>query len=218
MTLEDQRGPVPELPRNRPHLHQRNSAEHENYVSYRRGRSPDSLVRDRAVHATHLAASFTAALEAADRHAAVRVDEGGGESQQGLYLEFTLPPDSQPILQSLEDRGRHIELLRRKIEAYRDQETRRGKPKHELLMSRVESISLATVESFFTDDGRLPAYDEAIWWEVWVRPEFLNDTFTVMHSLGIRFQEKTIRFPERTVVLALASVDLLGQFVMRTEA
>jgi hypothetical protein len=232
---------VPELPRDRPHLYQHNRAEHEGYVSRRRGRSPVALVRDRAAHAAYLASAFTAVLDAAGRQAPVHADEA--RPQGGLYLEFTLPPDSQPILQSLEDRRRHIELvsvhsgqtsadpihatvfvprtataaLRKKIEAYRDQVTKGGKPKNELLVSRIESISLATVASFFTDEQPLPPVEELAWWELWVRPEFVEETILAMQEFGIRAQERTIQFPERVVLLALASVQLLERLVMHTE-
>ncbi len=160
-----------------------------------------------------------------------------------FILEFTLPADSQPILQSLEDRQRHIELvsvhagqtpadpihatvfvprtavatLQKKIEAYRDQDTKKGKPKNELLVSRIESISLASVESFFTDERPLPPFGEAAWWEVWVRPEFLEDTLLAMQEFGIRSKQKVIRFPERVVLLALADVDLLGRLITHTD-
>jgi hypothetical protein len=109
-----------------------------------------------------------------------------------------------------------VTTLRRKIEAYRDQLTKRGKPKHELLVSRIEAISLASVESFFTDERQLPPSREAAWWEVWVRSEFVEDTLAVMRELEIRTQQRMLRFPERVVLLALASVELISRFVMRT--
>src|ERR1019366_7657720 len=98
----------------------------------------------------------------------------------------------------------------------RDQETKKGKPKNELLVSRIESISLASVESFFTDERPLPPFEEAAWWEVWVRPEFLEDTLLTMQEFGIRSKQQVIRFPERVVLLALADVDLLGRLITHT--
>jgi len=232
---------VAELPRDWPHLFRQGGSEPENYVSRSRGRPPSALERNRTAHATHLVAAFNAAIEAVDRDA--RVQANPGQPPTGLYLEFTLPPDSQPILHSLEDRRRHIELvsvhagerpedpihatvfvprqaigvLQNKLEAYRDRLTKSGKPKNELLVSRIESIARVGLASFFTDERQLPRPGEEVWWEVWVRHDFVEETLDLMRELRIRTQERAIRFPERVVFLALATAEVLGTFATRTD-
>jgi hypothetical protein len=46
----------------------------------------------------------------------------------------------------------------RKIEAHRDEETRRGRPKNEALISRIDTIWLAPARSRFTDEACLATH------------------------------------------------------------
>jgi hypothetical protein len=93
----------------------------------------------------------------------------------------------------------------RKIEKYRDEETKGGRPKNEPLLNRVDMIARGAFDSVYTDNlDSLPGIDQTIWWEVWLRSG-QRETFVVSAArLGIRISAESITFPEREVVLALA--------------
>jgi hypothetical protein len=113
---------------------------------------------------------------------------------RGFYLQFELSPGNEGFVQNLEDRRRGIELVSvkrgleenaaiiatvfvpdraasyflRKLEAYQNQVTpKTGRPRHENLVNRIDTIALAVIRPFFTDDeDRLPPDNERIWWEI----------------------------------------------------
>jgi hypothetical protein len=120
------------------------------------------------------------ALVGARAQAQARADATAG----GFYLQFELSPGNEEFVQNLEDRRRGIELVsvkrsedensptiatvfvpdraanhfRRKLEAYQNEVNRQtGRPRHEALVSRIDTIALAVIRPFFTDEeDRLP--------------------------------------------------------------
>jgi hypothetical protein len=100
---------------------------------------------------------------------------------------------------------RSADFFAKKIEAYRDEETRTGKPKNEALVARIEDVRLAALRSLFTDDIALfPEAGRQAWWEVWLRDGRLGTFRAVAARLNVAVKDHTISFPERDVVLALA--------------
>lgn len=231
-------------PRNRPHLYVEGGGESERYTSPRlpiRGLPPP---RARAAHAAKLKQAVDSAIaQARSRIAARRQDVA--EGTPGFYLQFELPIEHQFVVDSLENKPEKIELVAvqppaegaetvsatvfvperasdffdRRIEQYRDRNTSRGRPKHENLIARIDDVHLATARSLFTDNDVLfPTPGVPTWWEVWLRDGHLQTFWTVSERLNIATKPHTISFPERDVVLALASVESMERLIEHSDA
>jgi Subtilase family len=106
-----------------------------------------------------------------------------------------------------------------KIEAYRSEDTKWGKPKNENLVARIEDIRLGAVRSIFTDDLALfPSGGRPAWWEVWLREDRITSFRMVCRRLELRVKDHAIAFPERDVVLVLATEDELGRLLANVDA
>jgi hypothetical protein len=163
----------------------------------------------------------------------------------GYYLEFVLSHQGWEFIQSLENRQQGIELLsvkaqdpereihatvyvpfgaenyfRKRIEAYRTEDTAKGRPKHERLVASIDGVTLALVQSMFTDaPDRFPAEDVPVWWEVWLRQAGHERFIHAAASFGIRVKPtERLTFPEREVILANATVTAIGTLMAGTDA
>lgn len=175
----------------------------------------------------------------ADRDAAIAT------GQPGFYLQFDIPVAERDAVDALESKRGAIELVAvrppaegdemvsatvfvpersadfyaRKIEEYRDEDTRWGKPKHEALVARIETVRLGLVRALFTDPvDTYPGRDRQVWWEVWLRDGRLDEFRVVASELGLELKEHVLNFPERDVVLLLADEAALGRLVTNTDA
>jgi hypothetical protein len=104
-----------------------------------------------------------------------------------------------------------VESLAKKFREYRDEDTGKGRPKHEDFASSVSEIDAAELSDYWTDaDGTLPRVDELLWWEVWLdsRPgDDVEDWFrTTAQQQRITLSPQRVRFPDRLVILAYASL------------
>lgn len=172
-------------------------------------------------------------------------EEGIAEGEPGFYLQFDIPVDESAALDALESRRSAIELVAvrppaegdttvsatvfvpersqeffaQKIEQYRDEETRWGKPKHEALIARIETVRLGLAQSLFTDPVEsFPAAGRQVWWEVWLREGRLTEFRRVAGRLELQIKDHTISFPERDVVLVLADEAGISHLVINTDA
>lgn len=233
-----------DMKRDRPHLHIEGGGEKELYTSPKRGDSGLPPARVRAAHARKLEHAIGNALSEARRKLEAR-DETIAEGERGFYLEFEIPTAERTALDGLENKPKSIELVAvrlpedggelisatvfvpeksadffvKKIEAYRDEDTRTGKPKNEALVARIEDIRLAALRSLFTDDMTLfPQAGRQAWWEVWLREDRLGTFRTVAERLNVVLKEHIISFPERDVVLVLANESTMVRLVGNTDA
>ena len=231
-------------PRNRPHFHVEGGGQAEPYTSPRLVITGLPPVRVRAAHAQKLEEAVGAAVAAARQKLAAR-DEAVAEGEKGFYLEFEIPAAERAAVEGLENRPAAIELVAvrpvadgaetvsatvfvpersaeffsRKIAAYRDENTRTGRPRNEALVARIEDIRLAVVRSLFTDDIVLfPPTGRQAWWEVWIRDGRLETFRHVAQRLNIALKDHVISFPERDVFLALATEEVMGRLVENTDA
>lgn len=233
------------FPRDRPHIHLRNNGVGEAYRRPNQKIDPPPLpARDRAGHAAALANSIQQAIEGARQQIAAR-DAQLSVGTPGFYLEIDLPASERVALDKLADRRQHMELVSihepaqpgapitasvfvpqraeayylRKVEAYRDVDTDRGRPRNEPLVSRIETVRLATARSLFTDDANLfpQVADELVWWEVWLRDDRRESFEKIAHALNIMLRSHAVKFPERVVMLALASVAILDRMVRHSD-
>ena len=115
----------------------------------------------------------------------------------GLYVQFESLPGIPLRLESLEDARAKIELVAvqdivrngasiqlatvfvpdgkiqkfiTKLDDYATKTTAKGEPRHKELVDRIASLQRATLRALWTDTpDTWPAFDEVIWWEVWLR-------------------------------------------------
>jgi hypothetical protein len=234
-----------DFPRDRPHIHLRNNGIGETYRRPNQRIEPPPLpARDRATHAAALTKSIEQAVEDARQQIAAR-DGQLSVGMPGFYLEIDLPASERAVLDQLANRRQHMELVAvrepeqpggkitasvfvperaeayylRKVEAYRDVDTDRGRPRNEPLVSRMETVRLATARSLFTDGAELfpQAADEHVWWEIWLREGHREDFERIAHALNITLRAHAVRFPERVVMLALASAGTLDRLVAHSD-
>lgn len=93
----------------------------------------------------------------------------------------------------------------KKIRKYAEEDTKKGKPKNADLIQSVEDIRLAVLESFWRDDlNLLPQEATAAWCEIWLQgtSEDIEQHFReIATTLNFDVQARSLRFPERTVLL-----------------
>lgn len=110
----------------------------------------------------------------------------------------------------------------KKITQYKEEHTRTGKPKNKDLVEGINAIKLAALEALWTDNLELlPANNDSIWWEVWLRRSSKIDFEAFLHDhanqLQMKVSKEAIRFLDRTVILVYGtkqqmsrSINLLG--------
>ena len=115
------------------------------------------------------------------------------------------------------------DVIGKKIEEYATKDTKYDKPKNNDLISSIETIEHSTIESLWSDRQELMpiAGGVPVWCEVWLtepeRPDDLwgdgsinFDKFKHVASMaGITVKDRLIKFPGRSVCLALASREQL---------
>jgi hypothetical protein len=87
-----------------------------------------------------------------------------------------------------------------------------GKPKNEPLIANIQSIELATLKSFWSDEPEFdfPENEEVVWWEVWFR-RTNDDAHRIarviqnLQAIGAQIGEQQLQFPEHIVKLVRGS-------------
>lgn len=110
-----------------------------------------------------------------------------------------------------------VETLANKFRQYLTEDTDSGRPKHEEFASSVASIDSAELADYWTDaDGTLPKNDEVLWWEIWLDSFAGDDTENwfrqISQRLGITLSTQRVRFPDRLVILAHATLEQWQKF------
>jgi hypothetical protein len=190
---------------------------------------------DRPGHGNRLIQEIRVAEQHAQTVAAQQPDE---QKPKGVVLEFFSDPGFKLQLQSLDVRQSGIELCNsriedevmhatvfvpegkvaifvRRLEAYVTQQP--GKRDYRTLAESITAVRLAALESFWTDAGSFPQENDIrMTWEVWLReqPEQRDVSAEfrgAANTAGVEVSKKEIRFPERRVLLARASINQLTQ-------
>ncbi|MEB3120559.1 MAG: S8 family peptidase [Snowella sp.] len=239
---------MPNPPRNLPHLYLRNNGKSERYRSRGRGVTPPPPHRNRQEHADKLKQAIDEAIVKANQQLNTREpDIAVGEP--GFYLEFQIQADKANIFENLANKPKKIELVSvkpslkssseqesfvqatvfvpetakefflKKIEQYRDEETKTGKPQNEPLIARVETLQIGTVQSLFTDEPSLfPESGQAIWWEVWLRSEHSESFKEISRRLNLQLKPQQLSFPEREVLLVMANEQQIERILKNCDA
>ena len=230
----------------RSHIFLREAQNTEEFTTPRRGSTQGVPQRNRQAHSVKLqnqwAAIWAKAREQEEFRTAVSMP-----TKDGVYVEFEGAPGHDLVTKSLEDRRVGIRLLNvytvwsesapdqeitratvfipsgkqdhflRKITEYAQEETKKGNPRHAMLVQSVEDMRLAVLESFWRDDlSLLPQGTTAVWCEIWLQGEeeavesrFRDKAITT----GLELQARSLRFPERTVILARATREQLVNLI-----
>jgi hypothetical protein len=233
---------MPELSRVLHHIFVPNWAQTEAYISPSGGRNQAPPARERAAHAAELLHALNGALEQLRQGPQVEAI-GNDQAHRGFILEFRMPVGSERFVQKLEDRRKQIELLSvtdrgteglfaavyvparardhflKKIEKYRDEVSKSGRPKNEDIVARMDMIALGAFNSVFTDEIEdLPGLPASHWWEVWLRIGERESFQASALQNGIEISTETLIFPEREVVLAFGTSNAIGRCVVESGA
>lgn len=213
----------------------------DDYVSPNSAPRPKFPERNRAEHANHLLAQIQS-IKTQVQENRENIPRGA-PAPDGVYLEFEGQAGFDLKLQSLELPSQGIELLTvktftendqdkivatlfvpndkvatfiKKIEQYRDEDTKGGNPQNGPLVNGIENVRLAVVRSLWTDlDDLFPAATEDIWWEVWLRatsdaiPKFQN----FAQARDIRVGTRYLRFLDRHVLTAFTNAQVLANSI-----
>lgn len=115
----------------------------------------------------------------------------------------------------------------KKVEQYLTENTkdRHGNltdtPRSNQLIANIESIQLATLQAFWSDEPEIPFPDkkEVIWWEVWFRKtnsdqDKIDQVRMNLETFGAEIGQLQIEFPEHYVRLVKGSANQLSQSLM----
>jgi len=110
-----------------------------------------------------------------------------------------------------------VKTITRKLDQYGDpnQQTLKGRPKHEALVACISSIQTPTLADFWTGPpDALPTGDQAFYWEVWISKEIGATRFrNQAQRLNLPVLQQTLVFPEREVVLTHATVQAMEKLI-----
>lgn len=156
-------------------------------------------------------------------------------SSPGIILEFESFPGLELALPRLDSGHGHIQLLNvrevenkmyatcfipdgkissliTKIDDYINLDTEKTRePRNKELAQSIQSIGVAAFDALWTDVGPIPADNDEVWWELWLRSEKLTPAavYNRFHFAAQRFEihlaHQRLEFPERIVVHARCS-------------
>lgn len=234
---------MPEHPRELPHLYLHGSGKPEPYTSKTPPPRHALPQRERLAHAEAIRDTLRTALAAAAAQRDQR-DPALLAGTAGFYLDFEIPAGSENAAELLENRLKHIELVAfrqpittepaiatvfvpdtasdhflKKIDKYEKEDTKKGNPKGEALIARIDRVAIAAVRSLYTDDPELyPAEDQAIWWEVWLRHGYTDSFRTVTERLNLVVQQSRLSFPDREVCLVYGDTSAIGRLFLNCDS
>ncbi|WP_051315155.1 S8 family peptidase [Algoriphagus terrigena] len=165
-----------------------------------------------------------------------------GEPQDFVYVEFETFPGYDldlakfegktgdvriaTLKEKIDENGQHktlgsvylskkgVSSFLKKLNEYSNPElkTEKGKPKNASLLSNIESISQATLKSFWQEPERsFPEMDLEVWWEVWLditvdSAAIVQEKITArLAEYGVQISPRSLIFPEHLVILIKGS-------------
>ena len=110
----------------------------------------------------------------------------------------------------------------RKLHAYALDSEPGKRPKHETLITQIEHISAAVLEDFWTDRNKPLPKDDPVWVEAWISQgdtaaiEGFRETLKKL-DIAEHKDKPVLRFPERAVLLILASGAALSRLIAASD-
>ena len=165
--------------------------------------------------------------------------------KEGTYLEFSSAKGHDLALKSLENRKSGIRLLNvhedeesdivnatvyipagkesfflKKVDIYVSEKTVTGTPKNNDLVSSIDDIKIAMLDSFWSGKPETMPEDIPVWCEIWLRYDFKKNTpetwkeaeesiLSICSEYHIHIDEKHIIFPERIIKMVHANAEQL---------
>jgi hypothetical protein len=218
----------------------------------RGGGEPNIPSRNRASHSSFLLQKFD---EIWNQRTIQNQQRGAENipTREGTYLSFISAANHDLTIKSLEDLRKGIRLLNvkevrvddeysqiratvyiprgkeahfiEKINKYQSETTPKGEPKNSPLIDSIEDISIALLESLWTDNLQLIPNQNAKWCEVWLNvntkesneQEQITSFKTTLSSIGIEYKPNSIIFPERAILLINANNSQLIELMLRSD-
>jgi len=217
-----------------------------------RGGQSNILSRNRDAHSMSLLKKFDSIWSAKAAQDSVRIAEHI-PTREGTYLSFISALNHDLTTKSLEDLRKGIRLLNikeinindedtqiratvyipkgqeshfiTKINDYRTSDTPKGEPKNTPLVDSIEDVSLALLESLWTDNILSIPSTIAKWCEVWLNIDNQENQEQkqislfkkVLDNINIEYKPNAIIFPERAVLLIKANREQLIELMLRSD-
>lgn len=215
----------------RPNLILEGTCLSESYKAPKQVPGKPPIKRDRVAHSAKLCRQLADAFSENSERSAHAVGD-----RNGTYLEFRGPEDGDLVTKSLESRPQGVRLLNvrqqdnvtyatvfipagkerfflDRVEAYGDPSrvSEKGTAPNERLVSSIEDIRLAMVDSLWTGRDENKPGTTRQWLEIWLRTSKDEDGSSfasyasLLDALNIKYKNERILFPERMVTLAYAN-------------
>jgi len=236
------------------HLFIRENVVKDNYKASP-SRRPQANIpgRDRASHSSKLLQQFAEIWRRKEETKASRTAESIS-TREGTYLSFTSAINADLITKSLENIKKGIRLLNIKEEIVEENHKQikatvyipnglegffiskivkyqteyfgnTDKPKNAPLVNSIEDVSIALLESLWTDKTALIPEATAKWCEAWLSVNAnlglakaqLQSFINTLAEINIEHKTNYIHFPERAVILVNANKAQLVELMLRSD-
>jgi len=225
-----------------PHLQMVNREVVQDYKSRRgRGKQFNFPPRDRAMHGSAIRTQLESFIPiSADLHRQRIERHFAHDVPDGICIEFQSAVGFDLAFPSLDLPSKGIELLNvrvvddvtyatcyvpdgrldvliAKVTQYIEAKTQLGNPRFQPLVESIQSIGLATLEAYWTDEVPPPLDNEMRWWEVWLRRDGLSAQAAFLRfsvsaqTLHVTVAQSWLEFPDRIVCLVEATRTQLAQ-------
>jgi hypothetical protein len=137
----------------------------------------------------------------------------------GIELRNARIDDSRVMRATVFVPNGELKAFVRKVQDFSDPQKNApsGKPANNSLVASISQVRLAAIEAFWTDAAEFPNdHAKAVWWEVWLQNQAgESDVVSLFSSraraVGTLVSKRSLRFPDRSVVLLNASITQLLQ-------
>lgn len=161
------------------------------------------------------------------------------QDRPGVYLEIQARPNEPFVTKSLDASGLRllkvstdpeneaaparatvfasptgVSNLRKKVQAFQDENTKKGRPKNADLVQSISAIVEAGLRALWrSPHARFPAQGPVHPWEIWLERNEADQFLERANALGIRFEADRLQFPEDVVVIGHGTHDQIGEAV-----
>lgn len=112
----------------------------------------------------------------------------------------------------------------KKIEEYKTELTKFGKPKNAPLVNSIEDVRIALLESLWTDNKNLIPNNTSKWCEAWLNidinvdhDEQIEQFIAILKGINVEYKQNSIAFPERTILLINANKAQLIEIMLQSD-
>jgi len=139
----------------------------------------------------------------------IEVEDADGEEH--FYIEATVWLNKKAVSRFL-----------RKLDDYIKKKTKKGNIPYQSLISNIEEIKAATLESFWQEpELPFPSLDEMLWWEVWLSRKESDNLEDIQNSLQeiftnqeVQIGQRQLLFPENHIILVRATARTLSNTLL----